>query len=409
MFPRTPIRRWVTCGSITVFAALALPAGTLAAATAAQAATAAPAAATTAPAAATTGQAAPTAAQAAQAAAPTVSNPYSPAYHHAYRHGVVPTMAQAAKMRSWAAAHPPASRALSANDLNYGGGIDGIGVTTGHQKVYLVFYGSQWGTQGTDGNGNVTLSGDPSGEAPYLQQLMKGLGTGGELWSGVLTQYCDGVATGSQSCPASNTEHVAYPSGGALAGVWVDQSGAAPGQATPAQLGSEAVNAAGHFGNTNGSANRDAQYVVVSPTGTNPDNYQGQGFCAWHDWNGDSYVGVSSPYGDIAFTNLPYIPDAGASCGMNFVNSNGTLDGVSIVEGHEYAETSTDQNPAGGWTDSSGAENGDKCAWVAPGTPGGSFDLSTATGTFAMQTTWANDGSGGLGACEASHAIVPNG
>jgi hypothetical protein len=381
---RTPIRRWITRGSLTMSAALALVAGTLATVAAATAAT---------------------------TPAPTTGNPYSPAYHHAYRHGVIPTIPEAAKMRSWAAAHP-AVRALSANDLNYGGGIDGIGVTTGHQKVYLVFYGSQWGTQGTDANGNVTLSGDPSGEAPYLQQLMKGLGTGGELWSGVLTQYCDGVAVGAQSCPASNTQHVAYPTGGALAGVWVDESTASPGSATGHQLGVEAVNAAGHFGNTTAAANRDAQYVVISPTGSNPDGWLTNGFCAWHDYNGDSTLSggaVSSPYGDIAFTNLPYITDAGASCGQDFVNSNGTLDGISIVEGHEYAETSTDQNPPGGYTDNSGAENGDKCAWITPGTSGGSFDLTTSTGTFAMQTTWGNDGAGGAGTCQASHAIVTNG
>jgi len=226
-----------------------------------------------------------------------------------------------------------------------------------------------------------------------------------------MTQYCDGVTAGSQSCPASNTAHVAYPTGGALAGVWVDESTASPAAATPAQLGTEAVRAAGHFGNTTASANRDAQYVVLSPTGTSPDNYLSQGFCAWHDYNGDSYVGVSSPYGDIAFTNFPYVTDAGASCGANFVNSGsgGTDDGITIVEGHEYAETVTDQNPAGGWTDSSGAENGDKCAWVTPGTSGGSFNLSLTTGSYAVQTTWANDGSGGSGACEGSHAIVPNG
>ncbi|MBV9853402.1 MAG: hypothetical protein JOY82_02615, partial [Streptosporangiaceae bacterium] len=64
---------------------------------------------------------------------------------------------------------------------------------------------------------------------------------------------------------------------------------------------------------------------------------------------------------------------------------------------------------AGGWTDSSGNETGDKCAWITPGTSGGSFDLTTATGTFAMQTTWANDGNSGAGTCEASHAIVSNG
>src|SRR5579859_2635922 len=378
---RTPIRRLVAGG--TVFAAVALVAGMQAGASA----------------------------QAAVGSHPTVKNPYSPAYNHPYRHGVTPTISRLKEMRSWVHSHPGVVPAASANDLNYGGGIDGIGVTTGHEKVYLVFYGSQWGSQSTNGNGDLTLSGDPSGLAPYLQEFFKGLGTGNELWSGVMTQYCDGVAVGAQTCPASNTEHVGYPTGGALAGVWVDESTASPQTASGHQLGTEAVNAAAHFGNTTAAANRLSQYVIISPNGTNPDNYQTQGFCAWHDYNGDSTLSggpVSSPYGDIAFTNLPYIPDAGASCGANFVNSNGPLDGVSIVEGHEYAETSTDQNPPGGWTDSSGSENGDKCAWITPGTSGGSFDLSTGHGTFAVQTTWGNDGSGGAGACEASHAIVTN-
>src|ERR1700680_1310720 len=106
---RTPIWRWITRSRFTMSAAPAVAAATLRTVTAATAAT---------------------------MPAPTTGNPYSPAYHHAYRHGVIPTIPQAAKKRSWAAAHP-AVRALSANDLNYGGGIDGIGVTTGHQKVYL--------------------------------------------------------------------------------------------------------------------------------------------------------------------------------------------------------------------------------------------------------------------------------
>jgi serine protease len=386
MTSTTPVRRWAARGGVAAVAAVAIAAGM---------------------------QAAMTGAQASTHPTPRVVNPYSPAYHHAYRHGVVPTIPQSKLMNRWGRHHLTAA---SANDLNYGGGIDGIGVTTGHEKIYLVFYGSQWGTQSTNANGDVVLSGDPSGQAPYQQELYKGLGTGGELWSGVMTQYCDGVAVGAQTCPASNTQHVAYPTGGgALAGVWVDESTPSPTQATGHQLGVEAVNAAAHFGNTTAASNRNAQYIIVSPTGTHPDGYNtpsGQ-FCAWHDWNGDTTLSggaVTSPYGDIAFTNSPYITDMGASCGQNFVNSGsaGTLDGVSIVNGHEYAETITDQNPAGGYTDSSGAENGDKCAWITPGTAGGSFDLTTGTGTFAMQTTWANDGNGGAGACEASHAIVSN-
>lgn len=349
-------------------------------------------------------QAAVTAAPAATPPAPATSDPYSPAYQHAYRHGALPTIQAAAKMRSWSARHPAAAPAV--NDLNYGGGIDGIGVTTGQEQVYLVFYGSQWGAQAVDANGNVTLSGDPSGEAGYLQQLFKGLGAGGDLWSGVMTQYCDGVAVGAQTCPSSNTEHVAYPAGGALAGVWADESAASPGDATSGQLAAEAVSAAAHFGNTTAAANRDAQYVILSPTGTTPDGFDTPAgdFCAWHSY-------TASADGDIAYTNMPYVTDAGGSCGEGFVNSGsaGTLDGVSIVEGHEYAETITDQNPDGGWTDSSGNEAADKCIWIAPGTTGGAADLSLPTGTFAMQSIWANDADAGSGGCEFTHAIVTDG
>ncbi|HVB44584.1 MAG TPA: putative Ig domain-containing protein [Streptosporangiaceae bacterium] len=333
------------------------------------------------------------------------ADPFSPNFQHAYRHGITPTVGQLAKMRAWAIAHPNAVPAASSSDLAFGGGVDNIGVTDGPEKVYLVFWGSQWGTQGTDGSGNITLSGDPNGAAPYLQKLFKGLGAGGELWSGVMTQYCQGVTTGSTSCPTSSTQHVGYPTGGALAGVWVDESTSAPSAASPAQIGTEAVNAASHFGNTTASANRLAQYDIVSPHGANPDNYQTGGFCAWHDWNGD--VGVSSSVGDIAFTNMPYVTDVGTSCGENFVNSGsaGTLDGFSIVNGHEYAETVTDQNPAGGWTNSGGSENGDLCAWNQGG-GSVSQDVSFTTGSFAMQPTWANDGGG---TCEISHPIVSNG
>ena len=78
------------------------------------------------------------------------SDPYSPLYKHHYRHGVLPSRTQFAKMRNWALRHPNAAPALNSSALSYGGGVDGIGVTDGPQKVYLVFWGSQWGSQGTN-------------------------------------------------------------------------------------------------------------------------------------------------------------------------------------------------------------------------------------------------------------------
>lgn len=46
------------------------------------------------------------------------------------------------------------------------------------------------------------------------------------------------------------------------------------------------------------------------------------------------------------------------------MNNPGTLDGVSIVGGHEEAETQTDPLPDSGWVDAGGYEIGDKCAWL---------------------------------------------
>jgi serine protease len=129
------------------------------------------------------------------------------------------------------------------------------------------------------------------------------------------------------------------------------------------------------------------QYVIATATGNSASGF-GTQYCAWHS-------STSSAYGNIAYTNLPYITDAGPSCGSNFVNSgsSGATDGVTIVEGHELAETITDQFPNGGWLDRNGEENGDKCAWISSGS-GASRDISLSTGNFAVQTLWSNANNG---------------
>ncbi len=332
--------------------------------------------------------------------APAPAAPPSAAPAAASTHRAFPTVEAAEANRAAKANAPVAPAAAGAALLRYGGGVHGVGVTTGPPKAYAVFWGSQWGTANPPGS--THLSGDPSGVAPRVEALLAGLGTNNELWSGVVTQYCEGVPLGTTACPAS-APHVGYPTGGALAGIWVDTATPAPSAATPRQLGNEAVRAAAHFGNTTEATNRNVQYVIVSPRGTRPDGFNtGQGFCAWHDYTGSPYVGSPSDFGDLAFTNLPYLPDAGKSCGESFLNPGtpGLLDGVTIVEGHEFSETITDQFPFGGWYDGNGQENADKCIWIRSG-PARVDNVTFATGTFAMQTTWSNDGE----ACLMAHAI----
>ena len=270
--------------------------------------------------------------------------------------------------------------ATTSNTLVNQGGINGVETAVGSPKVYLVFWGSQWGAESTTGT-YPTFSGDPAGMAPDLEALFSGLGTNGELWSGVMTQYCNNVPAGTTTCPAG-AQHISYPSSSVLAGVWYDNSQPAPSSATQSQISAEADSAAQHFGNVTSESNASAQYVVVSPTGTTPDGFPNNGFCAWHSYDSQ-----------VAYTNLPYIPDATQSCGADLVNGTaGALDGVTIVEGHEYAETLTDMSAGGGWLapNNQGEENGDLCAWIAPGSPGGAANIVLATGTFPMQSTWSN-------------------
>ncbi len=350
-----------------------------------------------------------------------IQNPYHPQFGASYRHGAIPTIEGLANIKLWASKHSngefydpkkaTSQPGSSAGLLTFGGGTSGVGVGSGQVKVYLVFYGTQWGTQTTDSNGNLKFSADSYNAASAVQQMFKGIGTNGETWQADLTQWCDGpnVASGASSCP-SNAAFVPYQQN-IFAGAWYDNSVSSPSQATGAQLAQEAINAANHFGNTTAASNRFAYYIILSPPGTNPDNYKSttNGFCAWHDYTGDGY-GVSPT--NIAFSNQPYNMELGTSCGVGFVNgsTNGKLDGYTMTLGHEWHETMSDFWPAGGWTNHTGGtyngqENSDECAWLSPGTAGGAANVTFSTGTFAEQASWSND----TGNCAISHAILTHG
>jgi len=218
-------------------------------------------------------------------------------------------------------------------------------------RVYVAYWG--FGTYG-----------DPSGEMPYMNAFLNGMG--GSTWLRTDSQYYQIVGGVHQK--------IGNPTG-QLKGSWIDNS-AVPSSPTDAQIQGEAKRLAGHFG-----FNKYASYVVATPTQHNTAGF-GSSFCAYHG-------AFTGPKGVIAYTNMPYIPDAGANCGAGFINTPGTLDGVSIVEGHEYAETETDPQPPSGWYNNSYGEIGDICAWMIP--PAGNVVFTT--GTFAVQGLWSNHSS----------------
>ena len=245
--------------------------------------------------------------------------------------------------------------------------------------VYIV----QWGWKGSD----------PSGVGPYQQSFFNGIG--GTAWNGTQSQYCDSTTLlGLSPTCISGAGHVGNPSG-VLKGVWVDDIDAVPSNPDDTALQAEAVRAASHFGNTTPASNASTQYIIDTPHGNSTTGF-GTQWCSYHG-------AATSSAGALSYTDFPYMPDAGSTCGMNFINSGsaGVLDGVSIVGGHEFAESETDPNPPTGWTDTIGSETGDKCAWIFLG-PGSVTNITLSTGTFAVQSLWSNSANSGAGGCALS-------
>ena len=234
-----------------------------------------------------------------------------------------------------------AQRHRSSSNLTYNGGP----VQTAPQ-LYVVFWGSAW-----------SGSGDPDGVQTRLKSFYAAVGGG--RWLNSVTQY---TQTGGA--------HVGN-AGNIFAGSYVDTTSSPPSTPSQSQMAAEAAKAAAHFGNYTASAS----YVVAMPHGIKPSGF-GTQYCAYHS----STVAAG---GTIAWTNLPYMPDAGFACGVGSVNNPGTLDGVTVVGGHEQGETETDPRPNSGWLDSSGAENGDKCAWM-------SLENNPNAGGFPTQPLWSN-------------------
>jgi serine protease len=211
-----------------------------------------------------------------------------------------------------------------------------------YPKVFVVYWG---------------FTTDPTGEKKYLHAFLSGLG--GSAWMQTTHQYYETVRG-----------HITNPTG-QLKGEWKDLSNI-PNQPSDFQIQQEAAKAVTHYG-----FDPDASYVVATAHNHNTPGF-GTQFCAYHG-------AFSSGGNAIAYTNLPYITDAGQNCGENIVNPgpSGVNDGVSIVEGHEYAESQTDPQPISGWYGPQG-EIGDICAWM------NLQNTQLPTGSFATQPLYSD-------------------
>jgi hypothetical protein len=262
--------------------------------------------------------------------------------------------------------------------FSHGGAIETSAV------VFIDYWGPQWAAGFSTGGYTSTQA------QTYVQTFFSNVG--GSSWANSTTQYCQGVASGTTVCPTG----AAHPTNlkGELAGTWNDPT-PLPSAVRDADIASAALRAVAHFG-----YNANANYMVFTPSGHSTNGFKTT-YCAYHS-------STRSSSGSVAFSYMPYQPDAATSCGMNFVNptdnafGNGYFDGFSIVGGHEYGETVTDPFPSGGWLDGSGAENGDKCAWISSG-QGAAANISLGSNSFAVQSLWSNAFNSRAGGCVLSY------
>jgi hypothetical protein len=124
----------------------------------------------------------------------------------------------------------------------------------------------------------------------------------------------------------------------------------------------------------NNNPDPNGVYFIFTSTGAGHVNY-----CAWHSW------GTCS---NGALIQVAYMPNIDGIAGCDPQDTSNThsqgLAAVANVTSHELSEAITDPRGAG-WFDSSGQENGDKCAWTFTGT----VTLSNKT-TWKLQQEWSN-------------------
>jgi len=230
--------------------------------------------------------------------------------------------------------------------LSYGGGPVLVTPT-----VYLIFWG-------------YTKYGDKYGVKSLLENYIGHMG--GSSHNNIYTQYYE-ISNG-------NTVYITNPSS-QYSGAWEDDTDSVPLHPTDSQVAAEALRGVTHFG-----YNANASYVVATPHGRSTSGFKTQ-WCAYHS-------ATTSSGRLVSYTNLPYMPDAGANCGSNIItppsDESGTDEGATIVEGHEQGESVTDPNPPSGWYNGSYGEIGDICAWQnIQNDPFGSY-------SFTMQPMFSN-------------------
>lgn len=239
----------------------------------------------------------------------------------------------------------------------YGGPVDHGG------SIEIVYWGSWWKSHG-------------QAVQQELRDIFERVGDSG--WAKILTQYCD-----SNGPPQVSGNLYAYS---------VTDPKNPPRAPSSAQLKAEAgKESPHHYGSV------PASIIVVTPPGTVPAPDAAAGTCGQHTW----FTSPSPSDFDMPLIDIPYgyiVKTHG--CGWNL--KQGVAGALSVVAGHEWAESATDPyiNSAlaaglgSGWATAGKhpEEVGDLCGplLLLGHFHQHVFQLKLRTGTFVMQQLWSN-------------------
>ncbi len=246
-----------------------------------------------------------------------------------------------------------AVRPAVTNGISYHGGP----VMTANTNVYYIWYGSWTAAQKT-----------------ILTAFMQGLG-GTPIFNTNTTYY------NSAKTPVRNVV--------TLAGSTSDNYslGNALSDANIKTIVSNAI--------TGGWFPRDANgvYFVLTAPDVRETSGFGSQYCGWHTHA--SLGGVDIKYSFVG--NAATIAPAGCGVKSPSPNGDGGVDAMASVIFHELSETVTDPD-LNAWYDTSGNENGDKCAWtfgtLFPTSNGAQANVSFNSRNWKLQQNWVNAGGG---------------
>lgn len=151
----------------------------------------------------------------------------------------------------------------------------------------------------------------------------------------------------------------------------------------------------------------DAVYFVNTASDVTATSGLCTQYCGWHDYR---LYGTKQ----IKFALIGYSGRCLSGCSGNVgypsLNGDAGVDGMASILAHELVEAQSDPVPGTGWTDATGYENADKCAWTWGTTSltpaGGRYNVQWGSRYFLIQQNWVQVP--GAGFCANSYAATPS-